>query len=59
MKRALMFVVGGLLFLLGVWGGAYALEVFGRDDWRSFPAFVTAVMVCVVGYLTAFAGFML
>lgn len=45
MKQAIFGIV---LFLVGLWGGAYAWDAL-NGTWAHFPAVMTAVCVCVAG----------
>jgi len=42
------FVVGMLVALLSIWGGAYVLHI-GEDTWMEVPAFLTSVTITIIG----------
>ena len=44
-------VIGLMLCLVALWGGAYAMFVLGAESWMHFPAYVTAVFSAAGGVL--------
>jgi len=49
------FILGGLaLILVAIWFGAY--YVSEHDDWQCVPAFLTAILVAIVGLVMIING---
>ena len=51
-----LLIPGPVLFLLGLWGGAYILGALPPNHWAEFPAFTTATLLCIIGLTATIAG---
>lgn len=49
MKKIAVCFAGVVVMLIGLWGGAYAMEMFNWGHWAKFPSLLTAGMVFFVG----------
>lgn len=49
MKESKWLISGVILFLIGLWGGAFAM--YSLPDWAKFPTFMTAALICLIGIL--------
>ena len=47
LKRALLVVIGTVVALSGLWGGAYVM--YHCAAWANFPALLTGVFLFVLG----------
>lgn len=43
-----MAISGGVVFMVGLWGGAYALSLVPK--WAGFPTFLTAILIAALGF---------
>jgi hypothetical protein len=52
----LKIVIGLMLCLVALWGGAYALYVIEYESWMHFPAYMTAVFSAAGGVVLIAIG---
>lgn len=49
MKKIAMTILGALLILISLWGGAYFLHIYSHTTWQNFPIFMTAFFSGIAG----------
>lgn len=49
MHKLRRIILGTLLILLGVWGGAYFLYGLGINNWQFAPTFFTSAAIFFIG----------
>ncbi len=57
--KIFLIVLGVVVALSSLWGGAYVMRIVGTDHWAQFPAFVTAIFGVFAGYMIAASSFFL
>ena len=55
MRRETRIIVGVLLALVGLWGGAYLYDLY-KDGWQAFPTWCTAIVFFAGGALLVISG---
>jgi hypothetical protein len=50
-------LLGVLLALAALWGGAYFLDLYPFKHWANFPVFVTAMVAFLGGVFLAISSF--
>ena len=53
-----LIAIGGCVSLAALWGASYFCGVLPKDHWAIFPALLTGVGFCGLGFVTLMFGFM-
>ena len=56
MKGILAILLGALVFMIGIWGGAFLLGEFPSGSLYHFPSYTTAFVISIAGLAICVAG---